>query len=148
STYACEVEGLAAGRRSVGYIDANMRRERVGHPMAWVKRYAACDVYVFHLFAPAELPDAEIARRIAEDVARLGGRLRAVRASRRWAFFPHFSCDFVRAGGLAEIDAWQGQHHTYLIGEALSFATMARVVGLATRFAYRIAREPQEVSSV
>jgi len=141
ATVACEVEGLAAGRAELGYIDENMRRDRVGRPMAWVKRYADRDVYVFHLFAPDALPDAELARRIGDDVARLGGRLVRVRAARRWSFFPHFPSAFIRAGGLAELDRWQGERHTYVIGEALSFATMARVSEHAVRFAHRIAED-------
>ncbi len=148
ATFACEVEGLSEGRASVGYLDANMRRDRMGRPMAWVKRYADQDVFVFHLFAPDAMPDAEIARRIAGDVARLGGRFVAIRASRRWSFFPHFSCDAVRGGALTEIDRWQGERRTYLAGEALSFATMARVVELATKLAHRIAREREGVSTV
>ncbi|MDB4958833.1 MAG: hypothetical protein JWO36_6402 [Myxococcales bacterium] len=147
STFACEVEGLAPGRESVGYIDDNMSRDRVGHPMAWVKRYANQDIYVFHLFAPADLRDAELTRRIAGDVERLGGRLVSVRASRRWDFFPHFPSAFMRAGGLAEIDQWQGHRHTYLIGEVLSFATMARVSEHAVGFAHRMARESTGVTA-
>ena len=142
ATFACQIEGLAAGRASVGYLDDNMRRERAGHPMAWVKRYADRDIYICHLFAPDALSDGEIAQKIAGDVARLGGRLVAVRESRRWPFFPHFSSSFMRAGGLAAIDRWQGTSGVYLIGEALSFATMARVAEHAIGFAHRIAGQP------
>ena len=141
ATVACEVEGLTPGRTSVGYIDQNMRRDRAGHPMAWVKRYADQDIYIAHLFAPAALSDGELATRIGGDVARLGGRLVAVRATKSWQFFPHFGSGFMRAGGLTEIDRWQGQNRTYLIGEVLSFATMARVAELAVGFAHRMARE-------
>lgn len=142
STVACEVDGLTPGRASVGYLDDNMRRDRAGHPMAWVKRYVDRDVYIFHLFAPDHLPDAELARRIGADVARLGGRVTAVRAIRRWRFFPHFTSAFMAAGGMRELDRWQGQHATFLAGEALSFSTMARVTEHAVRMAYRIARLP------
>lgn len=142
ATFACEVEGIADGRRSIGYVDENMRRDRLGHPMAWVKRHPDDDIFVFHLFAPDDVPDDEIARRIAEDVSRLGGRLRAVRAARRWRFFPHFTSAFMRAGGLAELDRWQGQSKAYLVGEVLSFATMARASAHAVDAAHRIAGEP------
>jgi len=141
STFACEIEGLAPGRAQVGYVDENMRRDRAGHPMAWVKRYADRDIYVVHLFAPPEMPDAEIARRIGADVSRLGGRLVAVRAVRRWRFFPHFSSGFMREGGLAAIDRWQGQAGLYLTGEVLSFSTMARVAEHAVALAHRIAAD-------
>jgi phytoene dehydrogenase-like protein len=139
ATFACEVRGLDAGRAAVGYLDENMARERAGRPMAWVKRHADHDVCVFHLFAPPELSDDQCAGRIAADVARLGGHLVRVRASRRWQFFPHFSTAFFESGGLGQIDRWQGQRRTWLIGEVLSFATMARVADLAARLARRLA---------
>jgi hypothetical protein len=146
STIAAEVTGLTAGRSSVGYIDGNMCRERAGHPMAWVKRYADRDIYVFHLLAPDGVPDAELARRIGEDVARLGGRLERVRAAKRWRFFPHFTSAFMQSGGLGTIDRWQGQHRTHLVGEALSFSTMARVAEHARNHALRMAEMTTRVS--
>jgi len=142
ATFACEVDGLASGRASVGYCDENMQRERAGHPMAWVKRYADSNLFVFHLFAPPELDDAAILARIAGDVARLGGRLVACRAARRWRFFPHFTSAFMQRGGLADLDAWQGRSNAFLVGEVLSFATMARVTEHAVAMANRIARMP------
>lgn len=141
ATFACDVEGLTPGIASVGYLDENMVRERTGHPMAWVKRYADQDVYVFHLFAPDSLSDDAISARIAEDVARLGGRLRALRASQRWQFFPHFTCEFMQAGGLEQIERWQGSTGAYLVGEVLSYATMARVAENAIRLADRLHAE-------
>ncbi|HEY4183323.1 MAG TPA: FAD-dependent oxidoreductase [Kofleriaceae bacterium] len=146
STVAADVSGLEAGRTSVGYIDENMCRERAGHPTAWVKRYADRDIYVFHLLAPDALPDAELARRIGEDVARLGGRLEAVRAVRRWRFFPHFTSAAMQSGVLTKIDRWQGQHRAHLVGEALSFATMARVAENARNHALRMIAATTRVS--
>jgi hypothetical protein len=140
STIACEVEGITPDRASVGYIDENMARARMGHPMAWVKRYADANIFVFHLFAPDALPDDELACRIGDDMRRLGGRLVRVHAIKRWRFFPHFTSAFMAEGGLGAIDRWQGQHATYLVGEALSFSTLARVTEHAVAMAHRIAR--------
>lgn len=147
ATFACEVEGITPGRASVGYLDDNMRKGHAGHPMAWVKRYADRDIFIFHLFAPTGMPDSDIARRIDGDMRRLGGRLVTVRASRRWRFFPHFTSAFLAQGGLSEIDRWQGQHATYLVGEALSFSTMARVTEHAYAMAHRIARVPMPLAT-
>ena len=138
ATFACEVRDLASGRAEVGYLAENMSRERFGHPMAWVKRYPDQDIHVFHLFAPGTMTDAEVTERIAGDVRRLGARFVGLRAARRWRFFPHFRSSFMQRGGLAAIERWQGTTRTYLIGEALSFASMARVVELATRLAARL----------
>jgi phytoene dehydrogenase-like protein len=142
ATVACEVLGLTPGTTSVGYLDDNMCRARIGHPMAWVKRYADRDIYIFHLFAPDSMPDAEVARRIGEDVVLLGGKLARVHAMKRWRFFPHFTSEHIAAGGMRAIDAWQGQHATYLVGEALSFSTMARVTEHAVAMAHRISKLP------
>ena len=106
--------------------------------MAWVKRHADHDVAVFHLFAPPHLTDAQIAERIPGDVARLGGKLDKVHAAHRWQFFPHFTTGFMEAGGLQELERWQGSRRTWLIGEALSFASMGRVADLATSLARRL----------
>jgi phytoene dehydrogenase-like protein len=141
ATYACEVEGLCAGEASVGYVDENMGPGREGHPMAWVKRYPDQGLFVFHLFAPAALSDEAIAARITEDVGRLGGRFVRLHAARRWSFFPHFTTEFVAAGGLERIEAWQGTRRTYLIGEVLSFASMARVTEHAIAMAARLQRD-------
>ena len=48
----------------------------------------------------------------------------------------------MQSGGLTGIDAWQGQSQTYLVGEVLSFATMARVTEHALEISSRIARAP------
>jgi hypothetical protein len=49
----------------------------------------------------------------------------------------------MRAGGLGELARWQGDRATYLIGEVLSFATMARCAEHAIAFAHRLACEPE-----
>ncbi|MBS2025315.1 MAG: FAD-dependent oxidoreductase [Deltaproteobacteria bacterium] len=138
ATFACAVPGLDEGRTGVGYINANMRKDREGHPMAWVKRHADHDVAIFHLFAPPHLSDDQIAERIAGDVKRLGGRLDKVHVARRWKFFPHFTSAFMQSGGLQEVERWQGTQRTWLIGEVLSFASMGRVAELATSLARRL----------
>lgn len=140
ATFACEVEGLCAGEASVGYIDENMVPDRVGHPMAWVKRHPDQGLFVFHLFAPSSMGDVQVVERIKADAAKLGGRLVRLHASRRWDFFPHFTPELMAAGGLEKIDAWQGSRRTWLIGEAFSFASMARVAEHAIAAASRVER--------
>jgi predicted NAD/FAD-dependent oxidoreductase len=141
ATFACEITGLHEQEASVGYIAENMVESRQGHPMAWVKRYADHNVFVFHLYAPPSLGDEAILKNIEGDLARLGARSVRLLAARRWDFFPHFPCEFMASGGLARIERWQGSTGAYLIGEAFSFATMARVADLAADLARRLARE-------
>lgn len=137
ATFAAKVRGLSEGESGVGYLAQNMRRERMGRPMAWVKRYADHDVFVFHLFAPPEQTDAEVDARIAADVQALGGEVTETCERRRWSFFPHYApADF---GFVRAVDRRQGARRTVVLGEAFSFATMARVAEHAQRTARRFA---------
>ncbi len=137
ATFAVRIRGLSEGKPSVGYLAENMGKSRFGHPMAWVKRYADDGVFVFHLFAPPEVSDDEILTKIAGDVRALRGEVVELCATRRWNFFPHFAPEdfgYVRA-----VDARQGRRRTVVLGEAFSFATMARVSEHAERIARRFA---------
>jgi predicted NAD/FAD-dependent oxidoreductase len=138
ATFACRVSGMRGGdQASVGYLRANMQRGREGHPMAWVKRYADSDVYVFHLFAPRSLSDAEIASRIESDVRTLGGTRVDVLAQRRWSFFPHFPADAAQRGAYRKAEALQGARGVYFAGEFFSYATMARAAEHGEQIAER-----------
>ncbi len=137
ATFAAKVSGLHEGASSVGYIAQNMTKARMGHPMAWVKRYADHDVFVFHLFAPTHLTDADIDRNIAEDMRALGSTMTSVLERRRWTFFPHYApADF---GFIRDVDRRQGHKRTVVLGEAFSFSSMARVAEHAERTATRFA---------
>ena len=140
STFACRVEGVHDDERAVGYIRENMTLERQGHPMAWIKRYADDDVFVFHLFAPEELSDDDVMARIREDMTKIGATNVTLEASRRWPFFPHVDADSVRVDNFFErAQALQGENRTAWVNEVLSMSTMADVSSFARRAARRIA---------
>jgi predicted NAD/FAD-dependent oxidoreductase len=137
ATFAAKVRGLSDGSAGVGYLEENMRRDRMGRPMAWVKRYADHDVFVFHLFAPPEQSNEAIDDKIAADVRALGGEVTQVCERRRWSFFPHYApSDF---GQVRAVARRQGRRRTVVVGEAFSFSSMARVAEHAERTARRFA---------
>lgn len=139
STFACRVGGIADGKSEVGYLAENMDLERMGHPMAWIKRHADDDVFVFHLFAPEGMSDAEVMKKIDGDMKQLGATNVELVDSRRWDFFPHVSGDSMRLEKFFERAAHlQGQSNTVYANEALSMSTMADVAGYAKKVAQRL----------
>jgi cyclopropane-fatty-acyl-phospholipid synthase len=140
STFACRVEGIAEGKAEVGYLKENMRMDRMGHPMAWIKRYVDDDVFVFHLFAPKELSDEDVLQKITADMKRLGATRVTLAESRRWDFFPHVDADSMRLGKFFErAQNTQGANRTVYVNEVLAMSTMADVAGYAKKVAARLA---------
>jgi cyclopropane-fatty-acyl-phospholipid synthase len=140
ATFAARVEGFAEGRAEVGYIKENMSLDREGHPMAWIKRYADDNIFIFHLFAPRTISDEQIMANITDDMQRLGaGRITLV-DSRRWPFFPHVDTTAMREGHFYEL-VWrqQGELNTTFVNEALAMSTMPNASELGVKVAERLA---------
>ncbi|MEQ9501548.1 MAG: hypothetical protein RIT81_32055 [Deltaproteobacteria bacterium] len=107
--------------------------------LAWIKRHADDDVFVFHLFAPEEMSDAEVMKKIEGDMKQLGATNVELVDSRRWDFFPHVSGDSMRLEKFFERAAHlQGRSNTVYANEALSMSTMADVAGYAKKVAQRL----------
>lgn len=140
ATFAVRVDGIADGVRQVGYLRENMTLDREGHPMAWIKRHGDDNIFVFHLFAPEKISDAEILANISTDLSRLGGRTFTLVDSRRWPFFPHVDGTAMRE------DHWfervvnnQGRNGTTFVNEAMNMSTMADAAALGRKVAARVA---------
>lgn len=142
STFACRVRGVAEGRAEVGYLRENMTEDRPGHPMAWIKRYADDDVFVFHLFAPPGMSDDDVMARVREDMGKLGATSVDLVESRRWKFFPHVDADAMRCEKFFErARNLQGERGTFFANEVLSMSTMANVNEYAKVIAERVATD-------
>jgi hypothetical protein len=140
ATFAIRVEGFAENQAQVGYLRENMAG-RFGKPMAWIKRYADQNIFIFHLFAPAEMSDAKIVENIASDLRKLGGQKFTLVTSRRWPFFPHVDSVSMRENKFYErIQNLQGQKNTIYINEALGMATMPDAYSQGKQAAERLAR--------
>ncbi len=141
STFACRVRGVADGRAEVGYLRENMREDRAGHPMAWIKRYPDDDMCIFHLFAPEGLSDAEVLAKIRGDMEKLGATSVELVEARRWKFFPHVDGDAMRMEKFFErARNLQGEGGVFYANEALSMSTMANVHQFAKTIADRVAQ--------
>jgi cyclopropane-fatty-acyl-phospholipid synthase len=140
ATFAARVEGFSEGKAEVGYLKENMTLERAGRPMAWIKRYADDDVFVFHLFAPAEVSDERITANIAEDMRRLGAGKVTLVDSRRWPFFPHVDSETMREERFYErARNLQGLNRTVFVNEALGMSTMPDAAKQGKKAAQRLA---------
>ncbi len=140
ATFAVRVDGMAEGRSEVGYLPENMRLDRMGRPMAWIKRYADDNIFVFHLFAPRNLSDDQVMARIAEDMKQLGATSVKLEASRRWPFFPHVDEQTMREEKFYERAMnLQGLNNTIFVNESLAMSTMPDSAEQGRKAAQRLA---------
>jgi hypothetical protein len=65
-------------------------------------------------------------------VRQMGGIVRSFVTTHVWRYFPHVSCESVRARFHAKIEDMQGALHTYYASEVLSFSCVEPVVAYAT----------------
>eukprot|EP00698_Gefionella_okellyi_P012932 TRINITY_DN3515_c0_g1_i2.p1 TRINITY_DN3515_c0_g1~~TRINITY_DN3515_c0_g1_i2.p1 ORF type:complete len:2412 (+),score=457.36 TRINITY_DN3515_c0_g1_i2:141-7376(+) len=91
-------------------------------------RYKDSAVVTFYSFGPdAATVEAAVRRTAAE----LGGEVQRVHVNREWPYFPHFGCEDMKAGAVAELEMLQGQKSTYFLGSALSFELVETTLAYA-----------------
>ena len=140
ATFAVRIDNFSEGRTEVGYLRENMTPDREGFPMAWIKRYADDNVFVFHLFAPTRLSDADVMANIRNDMQRLGAKNLRLIDSRRWPFFPHVDSIAMREQKFYErASNLQGLNGTVFANEALAMSTMPDSFELGKKIAQRLA---------
>ena len=140
STFAVRVDGISDGKAQVGYLKENMNFERVGRPMAWIKRYDDDNVFIFHLFAPKSISDEDVMRNIRQDMQAIGATDVKYVESRRWSFFPHVDSIAMREKFFFErVRNLQGQNNTVFVNEALGMSTMPDSYELGLKTAQRLA---------
>jgi len=140
ATFAVRMTGLAENTAEVGYLRENMTLERMGSPMAWIKRYPDDNLFIFHLFAPEKFSDQQIMQKISTDMQRLGARNIVLEDSRRWDFFPHVDALAMRESFFyRRANNLQGQNNTVFVNEALGMSTMPDAVELGRKVAERLA---------
>jgi glycine/D-amino acid oxidase-like deaminating enzyme len=108
-------------------------REASGHCVSYHHRYPGSDVRTFYSYGRPE----DVSALLADDVAKLGGRLEEVHLRREWAFMPHFGSDDLKDGALDRLDTLQGRDRTYYVGGLPAFelieCTVAHAQDLARR---------------
>ena len=117
-----EVQGLQDKIHDVMPVTA------FGHPWAVVKQWPASDLCVTYSPVSAEVSDQQVRQWAAQDIALMGGTVKGFHAWRRWAYFPHYSCDAIRAGVYDTLEQSQGQRNTFIVGSAMGFELVERAV--------------------
>ncbi|MEM6927266.1 MAG: hypothetical protein AAF602_10070, partial [Myxococcota bacterium] len=80
-------------------------------------------VFVFHAHGGPGIDEAVVQRNIERLMGRPGidGAIQEFVHTQRWTGFPHVTNDAIRDGFYADLEALQGEFHTYYTGEALTF---------------------------
>lgn len=128
--YVCEAEGLPG---TISYIPENLEPGRKGHPVCWYKHNQDTSLYTFYVIADPKMSDQDVTRILEGDVEKLHGKLKSVRASARWDYFPHVDQKSLDQGFYSQFDALQGQNHTTYVGELFNFSTVNCTVENAQR---------------
>jgi hypothetical protein len=123
-----EVSGMPQWRYA--FVPRHFGREAAGKPMFFYRRYPDSNLFTFYSFR-GEGGLAGAAEEVEKLVARVGGKLRSVVATRDWRYFPHVSPESMRAGFYPRLEALQGNRHTYYASEVLSFSCVEPVVAYA-----------------
>ncbi|MFE7856641.1 protoporphyrinogen/coproporphyrinogen oxidase [Streptomyces sp. NPDC057403] len=108
-------------------------RSARGHCVSYHHRYPGSEVRTFYSYGRPE----DVAARLRDDVARLGGRLAEVHGRHAWAFMPHFGSADLADGALDRLDALQGRNRTYHVGGLPAFELIECAVAHAQDLARR-----------
>ncbi|MGW3141575.1 protoporphyrinogen/coproporphyrinogen oxidase [Streptomyces sp. NPDC001139] len=108
-------------------------RSATGHCVSYHHRYPGSEVRTFYSYGRPE----DVAARLRDDVARLGGRLARVHGRHAWAFMPHFGSADLADGALDRLDALQGRNRTFHVGGLPAFELIECAVAHAQDLARR-----------
>ncbi|MGK3984341.1 FAD-dependent oxidoreductase [Sorangium sp. So ce136] len=112
-----EVEGLTP--QSIRLLYGNAWRKNMGRVLAIGSGYADSNVFMTNQISDGSIPQEELDRMLAEDIARHGGKVLRVLAKKTWAYCPHFPRELLDAGVYRRLEALQGQGGIYLAGSTM-----------------------------
>jgi len=99
----------------------NMTPRRNGHLFAFCGLRSR--LFFGSYSSDGRMPTGELDRKLAEDIAVVGGSLDAVVQRREWSYFPHVGVDDLSTGYYERLNSLQGQRGTYFLGGLFSFET-------------------------
>ena len=87
-------------------------------------------VYLSYAYGGDGVSEADIHQNLQRALSheRFPGTVEAILTTQRWRYFPHVSAETMQAGFYEDLEALQGQWHTYYCGELLSFPLVELVV--------------------
>ena len=133
-TYAVHLKNFP---KLTGYIPGNLHSNRKGEPVFWYQRYLDSDLYTFYAFGSRSIDDETVLKNIERVVKQLGGSIEKTETIEHWKFFPHINPDDLAAGFFDELEALQGQRHTFYVGEVMNFSTVTHSAAYAKNLVER-----------
>lgn len=110
------------------YVYPYARRLTPGQPTVFYPPVPDDDgVFVFYAYGGPGISEGLVRANIARTLLELGGRVEEFLHTKRWRYFPHVDVETMQGGFYDQLDALQGQFHTYYVGELLSFTLVELV---------------------
>lgn len=124
------ISGLPGGAHTL--IRPHLRSSASrGRCVSYHRGHPDRDVLACHAYGREDLDGPAVADLLRADVTGWGGRLHRLHLQRRWRFMPHFAAADLAAGALEDLEARQGQRHTYHLGALPAFGLVECVLGHA-----------------
>ncbi len=113
------------------YVYPYARSFTPGWPTVFYPPVAGDDgVFVFYAYGDGETTVEQVHQRIEQTIEAdaFKGELVDILHTQHWTYFPHVSVESMRAGFYDDLEALQGQFHTYYTGEILAFTLVELIV--------------------
>lgn len=113
------------------YVYPYARRLTPGWPTVFYPPVAGDDgVFVFYAYGDGTTTVDDVRRRIEQTIESetFQGELVEFLHTEHWRYFPHVDADTMQAGFYDDLEALQGQFHTYYCGETLAFTLVELIV--------------------
>ncbi|UOZ06985.1 FAD-dependent oxidoreductase [Amycolatopsis sp. WQ 127309] len=111
------------------FADSSVDR---GHCVGFQHRYPGSDVYTCYSYL-----GEDTAGQLERDLAACGAQDFRAHLHRDWFLMPHFTSADVRAGVLEDLEARQGERHTYFTGGVLGFESVECAMSHALDLVHR-----------
>jgi hypothetical protein len=105
------------------YVYPYARRFTPGQPTVFYPPGPEDDdqLFVFYAYGGESVDEALVRHNISAMVSELGGKVEKFVHTERWRYFPHVDPLTMQSGFYDDLEALQGEFHTYYTGELLSF---------------------------
>ena len=124
-TITASVEGL--GPKGLVFFIENMSDDRCGHLVCGYRRWKESNIWALYVIGDGKMTNDEIVSRIQSDLSDVGAQITKLHRHDKWDFYPHVSPEDFRDGFYPQLEALQGENHTYIVGEIVSSATVEAV---------------------
>jgi hypothetical protein len=119
------------------YVLPYCQRVEPGQPTVFYRPYAddPDDVFLFYAYGDATTTTPVVHANLGRVVGAFGGEITEIHTTQHWRYFPHVDSPAMLGGFYDDLEALQGNWHTWYVGEILSFT----LVELSALYARNIA---------